>query len=176
MRNIRGGEIPPLIHKRGVSVMAKSKWESVKGKLAQVEMWARSGLTEKQIAKNLGISVATLEVYKNERPEFIETLKKGKDVADFEVENALYQKALGYDVEEQKAVKVTNTYYDENGKKCQKEEVVVVPVMRHIPADTTAQIFWLKNRRRQQWRDNPHKVEIDKELLKLKKEEAENKW
>ena len=98
--------------------MAKSKWDEVKDKLVLVEGWARSGLIEEQIAANLGISTATLYKYKLEHEEFLNAIKKGKEVVDFEVEGALYRKAL--------------------------------------EGDTTAQIFWLKNRKPKEWRDKVH--------------------
>lgn len=73
--------------------MAKSKWNEVKEKLVLIEAWARDGLIEEQIAKNLGISVATLSNYKNEHLEFLEALKRGKEVVDVEVENSLLKRA-----------------------------------------------------------------------------------
>lgn len=74
--------------------MAKSKWEEVKNKLILVEGWARDGLTDEQIANNLGISIQTFYTYKKSHLEFFESLKKGKEVVDYEVENALLKNAL----------------------------------------------------------------------------------
>lgn len=74
--------------------MAKSKWDEVKEKLIQVEGWARDGLTDEQIAHNLGIGYTTLREYKNKYPSFSTALKKGKEVVDYEVENALLKSAL----------------------------------------------------------------------------------
>ena len=74
--------------------MAKSKWEEVKSKLILVEGWARDGLTDEQIAENLGISTSTFYDYKSKYSEFSDTLKKGKEVVDYEVENALLRNAL----------------------------------------------------------------------------------
>lgn len=74
--------------------MAKSKWEDIKEKLILVEGWARDGLTDEQIANNLGISTSTFYEYKKNYSEFSEALKKGKEIVDFEVENALLKNAL----------------------------------------------------------------------------------
>ena len=74
--------------------MAKSKWETVKDKLILVEGWARDGLTDEQIANNLGISERTFYDYKKKYPQFLQSLKKGKEIIDYEVENALLQNAL----------------------------------------------------------------------------------
>lgn len=125
-------------------------------KLILLEGWARDGLTEEQIAKNMGISVKTLYNWKTDNLPILQALKKGKEVVDIEVENALLKRALGYTVtlKEQKV--------DKDG--CVHDLVKDV----HVPGDTTAQIFWLKNRRKQQWRD---KVEVEtngEELNKVK--------
>lgn len=134
--------------------MAVSKYETnVKPKLFLVEMWARDGLTDEQIAEKLDISVASFYNYKNEHLEFLESLKKGKEVADYEVENALFKKALGYNAKIKKAFKVKEVLY-ENGKRLKEtERIEYAEDEVHIPADTTAQIFWLKNRKPNTWRD-----------------------
>lgn len=74
--------------------MAKSKWEEVKNKLVLIEGWARDGLTDEQIADNLNISKDTFYKYKKKYPDFSDSLKKGKEIVDYEVENALLQNAL----------------------------------------------------------------------------------
>ena len=66
---------------------------TLKDKLLLVEAWARDGLTQQQIADNLGINIDTLIEYKKKHIEFFEALKKGKEVVDIEVENALFKKA-----------------------------------------------------------------------------------
>lgn len=78
--------------------MAKSKWEQVKEKLTLIEGWARDGLTDLQIAENLRISKTTFYKLKNEHPELSELLKKGKEIVDYEVENALLKSALSGNV------------------------------------------------------------------------------
>ena len=102
-----------------------------------LEAWARNGLTDEQIAENMGISCSTLYDWKNKYSDISESLKKGKEVVDVLVENALFKRALGYEYKE-----VT------------KEDGVTTKVVtKHMPPDTTAQIFWLKNRRPDLWRD-----------------------
>ena len=129
--------------------MAKSKADEwlEQDKLTLLEGWARNGLTDEQIAHNMGIRRETLYDYKNKYPNISNALKKGKEVVDIEVENALLKKALGYTITLHKQ-KVTK-----DGDVVDIEEEV------HIAPDTTAQIFWLKNRKKAQWRD---KVEIEK--------------
>ena len=74
--------------------MAKSKWEEVKEKLVLIEGWARDGLTNEQIADNLGISKDTFYEYQKKHSDFSDSLKKGKEVVDYQVENALLKNAL----------------------------------------------------------------------------------
>jgi len=137
--------------------VAKGKyhdWLTPEG-LLKIEGWARDGLTDEQIAKNIGIRAGTLYEWQNRFPEFSEALKKGKEVVDREVENALLKKALGYTVEVQKALKIKRVEYDpRTGRKVAEYEEIVPGVEEvHVPADTTAQIFWLKNRKPHEWRD-----------------------
>lgn len=136
--------------------MAKSKADEwlEEDKLTLLEAWARDGLTDEQIANNMGISVASLYNYKNQHLEILNALKKGKEVVDIEVENALFKKCIGYTVPIKKTFKVKRIEYNEDGKKIKEyEELVTGYDDMHIPADTTAQIFWLKNRKTDKWRD-----------------------
>ena len=139
--------------------MAKGKyeyWLSPEG-LTLLEGWARDGLTDEQIADNCGISVATLYRWKKAHCEICDALKKGKEVVDIEVENALLKKAMGYNAEVKKTFKVRIIDYDpDTGRKIKEHEELKTGIDEvHIPADTTAQIFWLKNRRPVKWRDKP---------------------
>jgi len=138
--------------------MRKSKWDTVKDKLILVEGWAREGLTDEQIAKNLGISKVTFYKYCKEHTELSLLLKKGKEVIDFEVENALLKRALGYDYTEVTQERIIQK--DEYGKVITDihgfpiyKMVVTKTVKKEVAPDTTAQIFWLKNRKSKEWRD-----------------------
>lgn len=137
--------------------MAKSKWEDVKDKLILVEGWARDGLTNEQIADNLGIGKTTFYRMIKEHSELLEHLKKGKEVVDYEVENALLKRALGYKYEEKTYESIYNKELDMYTEKLTKR------VTKQVAPDTTALIFWLKNRKPKQWRD---KVDIEGESNK----------
>lgn len=107
--------------------MAKGKyqkWLTPEG-LLLIEGWARDGLIEEQIAYNMGIGYSTLQTWKKEYQDIQNALKKGKEVVDYQVENALLKNAL--------------------------------------KGDTTAQIFWLKNRRADKWRDKQN-IEVSKPI------------
>lgn len=105
--------------------------------LTKIQGWAMDGLTDEQIATNIGCSRSTLAEWKKKHPDISDTLKRGKEVIDRQVENSLLKRALGYEVEE-----VTYEYGEE-----------VKKVVKQVPPDTTAQIFWLKNRKPNEWRD-----------------------
>lgn len=110
-----------------VSLVAKGKyeyWITPVG-LTLVEGWARDGLTDEQIAHNMGIAYSTLRKWRDTYEALSAALKKGKEVVDFEVENALFKNAIG--------------------------------------GDTTAQIFWLKNRRPGKWRDKQN-IEVSRPI------------
>jgi len=127
-----------------VVALARGKfeyWRSGDG-LTRLEGWARDGLTDAQIAHNIGITAKTLYEWKNKYREICEALKKGKEIVDIQVENALLKRALGYSYTE---------VMEETGENGVKHRETV----KCIPPDTTAQIFWLKNRRPDQWRDKP---------------------
>lgn len=125
-------------------------------KLLLLEDWARQGLFDEQIAKNMGISEATLYNYKRQYPEIKEALRKGKEVVDIEVENAMFKRAIGY------TITINEEKIDKFGEvhNCKRDV--------HIPGDVTAQIFWLKNRRRTQWRDKVEYEANTDELNKVK--------
>jgi len=129
--------------------MAKGKYEKwiTEEGLVLLEGWARDGLTDEQIAHNVGVSRSTLNDWKKRYPDISDALKKGKEVVDLQVENALLKRALGYEYEE---VTQESQWNEKNNK---YELVVTKLVKKRQAPDTTAQIFWLKNRRPDKWRD-----------------------
>ncbi|MCD7887348.1 MAG: helix-turn-helix domain-containing protein [Clostridiales bacterium] len=149
--------------------MAKGKyqkWLEPDG-LLLLEGWARRGLTDEQIAHNIGISRSTLKEWKAKYPAISATLKKSKDAADIQVENALFRRATGYEA--------TETRVEETG-----EGTKTVTTTKPVPPDVTAQIFWLKNRRPDLWRDKPEPTSspdqekaASKLFSALEKEESE---
>jgi DNA-binding XRE family transcriptional regulator len=123
--------------------VAKGKYQEwlTKEGLLRLQGWARDGLTDEQIATNVGINVATLYRWENEFCDIRNALKDGKEVVDRQVENALLKSALGY-------------MYDEVTEERRDDELVVTKVVhKEVQPNTTAQIFWLKNRKRAEWRD-----------------------
>lgn len=119
----------------------RGKYEThVKPKLDLIAQWARDGAIERDIAKKLGVSESTFSGYKKEHPELMQTLTVNKEVADARVESALYKRAIGYEYDE------VCTEVSPDGTKTKTTTKQVLP-------DVTAQIFWLKNRKPDRWKD-----------------------
>lgn len=128
--------------------------------LIRIAAWTRDGLTEEQIAKNFGISYNTFKRAKKD-PDYGElitaALIQTKDVVDMEVENMLLKRARGYEYDE-----VTEEYEMGVLVKRKVTHKMVVP-------DTSAQIFWLKNRQPDKWRD---RREVDNTVALVKLDEV----
>ena len=140
--------------------MAKAKYaEWLEGdNLILLEGWVRDGLTDEQIAHNMGINRCTLREWRNKYAPIADILKRNKEVVDLEVENALLKSARGYDAVEEvweRQFVVSKGDYD---------LVLTKKTVKHIPASQTAQIFWLKNRKPKQWREK-QEVEVNPEIL-----------
>lgn len=108
--------------------------------LAAIKSWARRGLTVEQIAYNMNISKNTLVAWKYKYPEIEEALWMGRETADMIIENALYERAKGITVTETKTTMGTRG-------------VETVTVEKKIPGDVNAQMFWLKNRQLNAWKE-----------------------
>ena len=130
----------------------------------QVYKLALLGLKDTEMASFFGVVEKTFNNWKISHPEFLQSLKKGRLNADGEVVRSLYNRAVGSVVKIQQAIKLKNVYY-ENGKKVsEKEHVEDVELLQETPPDTTACIYWLKNRQPDKWRDKvEHSIEDNSE-------------
>lgn len=120
-------------------------------KLLLLKGWVREGLTNEQIAKKMNINVCTIYDWCNRFPNFADIFKKTKEVVDYEVENALLKKALGFRETVKKAFKCKKVWYDENGKRCEEEFIKQGEEDLYVPPETTAIIYWLNNRMKDKW-------------------------
>ena len=118
-----------------------------------LEGWARDGLTDKQIADKIGITAKTLYEWINRFGEICDALKRGKAPVDIQVENALLKRALGYEYEEVTTEITETPYIDKKGRERIRKQKHVKKTKKIVPPETAAQIFWLKNRRPDKWRD-----------------------
>jgi len=110
----------------------------------------REGKTDRQVAARIGVSPRTIANWKGQHPDFLQSLKEANDVADNLVEASLFNRATGYTHREEKIF-------------LWEGQVIRVPTLKHIPPDVTAQIFWLKNRRPEQWRNAERAEREDQE-------------
>lgn len=108
----------------------------------QAEKLCRLGATDAELADFFEVTVSTISLWKVKNPKFSEALKLGKGPADERVEASLYHRATGYS-------------HPEDDIRTVNGQLVITPTTKHYPPDTTACIFWLKNRRPDQWRANP---------------------
>lgn len=128
-----------------------------KVKMDQVEKLAKAGWTDAQMAEFFGVTPRTWENWKQASPEFFQSLKDWKAEADHKVERSLLERALGYTHPEEKI-------FQNQG------EIIRAETLKHYPPDTTAAIFWLKNRKPAEWRDKQeveHSGDALTGLLKL---------
>lgn len=106
----------------------------------QAEKLCKLGATDAEMADFFQVTISTISLWKVKHSEFSDALKLGKEVADRRVEEALYNRALGYSHEDTDIRVVDGA-------------IMETPMIKHYPPDTTAAIFWLKNRRPDEWRD-----------------------
>ena len=139
-------------------------WCSAEG-LAVVAKWDREGLSEEQIAANMGICRKTLRRWKRKNPRLAEALRSFGTDTDRLVEDALLKKASGYTVDVVKTYKLKRIEYQDGKKTCELEELAQGIDQVHVPADLSAQIFWLKNKMPDKWQDKPDAGRLS--LLKL---------
>ena len=129
-------------------------------KLEVLKGWARNGLTNEEIAQNIGISRQTFQKWLKKYVEIAEAIKQSKEEADLKVENATFKRALGYTVKVQKHIKVKKVEYKDGKRISESEEIVPVEEDVHVPADVKAQIFWLQHRKTENWGKAAEEIKI----------------
>ena len=135
--------------------------------LLAVEFMARHGLTDLEMSARLGVSEVTFNAWKKVYPEFLKALKVGKDDADDQVEKSLFQLAKGYEYEAEKPMTI--------GEGKGFSHIEIAKYREKNPPNPTACIFWLKNRRKDKWRDK-QEMELSGNIsLTIDSEDAELK-
>jgi len=107
---------------------------------AQAAKLCALGATDAQLADFFEVAISTINLWKIQHPEFSESITVPKEQADARVEQSLYRRAMGYE-------------HDEVDIRVVEGQIVQTPVRKHYPPDATSMIFWLKNRKPEQWRD-----------------------
>lgn len=123
----------------------------------QARKLCRLGATDKELAEFFGVAVSTFNLWKKNHPQFSESLKEGKALADAEVADKLFQRATGYSHPD---VHISNY----------QGEITITPITKHYPPDATSMIFWLKNRRPDLWRDKPEPQDDEGNAIPVKVE------
>lgn len=131
------------------------KWKTEQG-LLLLTCWSRDGLTLEQIAKKMGVSYVTLFNWKEKDEQIFEALSNGKEVADYQVENALFQRCIGMDISETKVIIKPRA----DGSLSTTEEKTI----KHIMPDVTACLAWLNNRQSTKWKRNRDNIPTQEEL------------
>lgn len=164
----------------------KNKYEThVKPRLIEIKGWIKTGMIDKDVAKKLGVAYSTFRTYVDKYEELAEAVKESKEVADFNVMNALYNAAIGYEYEEVKRTKIPKI--DEEGQHvCDEEgkpiymETEVTTTQKRVNGNVSAQQFWLKNRMPDIFRDKIEQsitadveMSIDDDMLMKMIEEVE---
>lgn len=121
--------------------------------LILIGQWARRGLTQEQIADNIGVSKNTICTWKKKYPQIAQALKKNKEQADAHVENELFERCHGKKVTVKRAFKVKRVEYDEQtGRKVREyEEIETADEEQYVPGDVGAMKYYLDNRCRKRW-------------------------
>ena len=129
----------------------------------QIEGWAREGLTNEQIAGKMGIHRDTLNEWCKRFSGISDALKQGKAPVDIEVENMLLKRAMGFEYEEvtTEIEDIPTGKLDEKGNPIYRQRKHIKKTKKMVVPDTTAQIFWLKNRRPDKWRDKPMEAGVN---------------
>jgi hypothetical protein len=139
----------------------KPTWRD--GYLEQTRKLAALGATEAEMAQFFDVSHKTFTRWKMSRPDFCLALKAAKDAADARVERRLYERAVGYSVEIEKIF-------------CCRGKIIRVKTIEHYPPDTTACIFWLKNRQPSRWRDRVDPAEAGARFNFIGMVPSEEEW
>lgn len=135
--------------------------------LTRLKGWARDGLTDEQIATKIGINRTTLYKWIDRFSDIGNALKQGKEPVDINVEDSMVKLALGHYVTVKKPMKIRTEKRlkkkDKDGREYEtgvivEEHIEYVDEQVYIPPNVTAQIFWLKNRKPEQWKDKREQV------------------
>lgn len=154
-------------------MVAKSKYDShVAPFLDKIRRWAEGGASQAEIAGKLSLAVSTFKLYlakgeKGEEPytDLSDCFRTACEVPDDTVQAALYKSAIGYNAKVNKTFKIKEVIYDEGtGRKLREtEKLVTAQDEVHVPANVTAQMFWLANRMSDKWRYKPEPVQDDED-------------
>ena len=153
----------------------KSNEELINSSLSKIESWVEQGCTDKEIAEKIGVSYSSFRRYKSQNSALKEAIAQGKNKKNELVEQALFKCCTGYTYYEEVVTKVKEEVMAEDGQTVlAKEDVKISKVKKYKGPDLAAQKFYLVNRKKAHWMEDPNKVSIDKKNLKLKEKAINN--
>lgn len=153
----------------------KSVDEIIESNLTQVISMLKDGCKDKEIIEFLGISRSAWKAKKNSNSKLKQAIDEVKEARNEQVEDALFKCCTGHHYDEEVVTKVKEEVEGENGTVLVKEDVKITRVKKYKGPDVVAIRYWLNNRKKAQWKDDPNKVENDKKALKLKEKELSGK-
>ena len=153
----------------------KSVDEIIESNLTQVISMLKDGCKDKEIIEYLGISRSAWKAKKNNKSKLKQAIDEVKEVRNEQVEDALFKCCTGYHYYEDVVTKVKEDILTEDGIVLVKEDVKISKVKKYKGPDIAAQKYWLNNRKKASWKDDPNKVENDRKSLKLKEKEIASK-
>lgn len=149
--------------------------EYLENAIDRIKTWVRDGITDKEISEKLGISYSTWKNKKAKNKVIKDAIDEIKDIRNQEVEEALFKNCKGYHYYEEVPTKVKEEVENEKGTILTVEKVVISKVKKWKPADLAAQKYWLNNRKKAVWKEDPNKVAYNNKIIKLKEKEIEGK-
>lgn len=153
----------------------KSVDEIIESNLTQVISMLKDGCKDKEIIEFLGISRSAWKAKKNSNSKLKQAIDEVKEARNEQVEDALFKCCTGYHYYEDVVTKVKEDILTDDGTVLVKEDVKISKVKKFARPDVNAQKYWLNNRKKAQWKDDPNKAENDKKVLKLKEKEIDSK-
>lgn len=147
--------------------------EKVKPNLDKIKDMASSGLTQKQIAESLGVKLRTMVQYIEQEEELRKAISSGRDIAIRDVENAMFNSAIGGKVTIKKGMKVKKTIYENGKKKGEVETVEPYDEEVYVKPDTQAGIFLLKNWAKDRYSADPIMHDLKRREVELKEKLAD---
>lgn len=152
-----------------------SKDYEIESRLTLIISMLKDNFTDKEIAEKLGISLSTWRRKKSQNPKIKAVVDEIVDERNQKVEEALFKCCTGYHYYEDVVTKVKEDILTDDGTVLVKEDVKISKVKKFARADVNAQKYWLNNRKKASWKDDPNKAENDKKALKLKEKEIASK-
>lgn len=149
--------------------------EYLENALDRIKTMVRDGITDKEISEKLGISYSTWKNKKAKNKVIKDAIDEIKDIRNQEVEEALFKNCKGYHYYEEVPTKVKEEVENEEGTILTVEKVVISKVKKWKAADLAAQKYWLNNRKKAVWKEDPNKVAYNNKIIKLKEKEIEGK-